>query len=108
MGGRVTMHTFEKPKTAQQSTPVKPTAPVRGHLGQSPEVRSILHLQRTIGNRALQAKLAINQPGDSYEQEADRMAEQVMRAPEPRLQRACSCDGECPDCHAKQAGREHE
>jgi hypothetical protein len=102
------MHTFEKPKTAQQSASVKPAAPVRGHLGQSPEVRSILHLQRTIGNRAVQAKLAINQPGDSYEQEADRVAEQVMRRPEPRLQRACSCDGECPDCHAKQTDREHE
>ncbi len=29
----------------------------------------------------LQAKLTINQPGDVYEQEADRMAEQVMRMP---------------------------
>ena len=34
---------------------------------------------------AIQTKLAINEPGDSYEQEADRMAEQVMRTPEPRL-----------------------
>lgn len=30
----------------------------------------------------VQAKLAINQPGDSYEQEADRMAERVMRMPD--------------------------
>lgn len=30
----------------------------------------------------VQTKLAINQPGDSYEQEADRMAERVMRMPE--------------------------
>src|SRR2546423_758423 len=29
----------------------------------------------------LQAKLTINQPGDVYEQEADRVAEQVMRMP---------------------------
>jgi hypothetical protein len=34
---------------------------------------------------ALQAKLAINKPGDEYEQEADRVAEQVMRMPEPQL-----------------------
>src|SRR6266571_7727417 len=27
----------------------------------------------------LQAKLSVNQPGDVYEQEADRVAEQVMR-----------------------------
>jgi hypothetical protein len=31
----------------------------------------------------LQAKLTIGQPGDKYEQEADRVAEQVMRMPEP-------------------------
>ncbi len=35
--------------------------------------------------RPLQAKLRINQPGDRYEQEADRVAEQVMRMPKPRL-----------------------
>ncbi len=31
----------------------------------------------------LQMKLAVNQPGDEFEQEADRVAEQVMRTPEP-------------------------
>ena len=31
----------------------------------------------------LQTKLSINRPGDHYEQEADRLAEQVMRIPEP-------------------------
>ncbi|HSZ60714.1 MAG TPA: DUF4157 domain-containing protein [Terriglobales bacterium] len=50
-------------------------------------------LQRAVGNQAvlrmlsrpapaLQTKLTINQPGDRYEQEADRVAEQVMRMPE--------------------------
>ena len=56
----------------------------------------IIHLQRTIGNQAVQRlmrsnirfnfanipikpKLKISQPGDAYEQEADRLAEQVMR-----------------------------
>jgi len=42
-------------------------------------------MQQTLGNqgvlRRLQAKLAINQPGDVYEQEADKIAEQVMAAP---------------------------
>ncbi|KAF5424766.1 hypothetical protein C5S42_12595 [Candidatus Methanomarinus sp.] len=56
----------------------------------------ILYLQRTIGNQAvsrllesgtLQAKLKIGQPGDIYEQEADRMAERVMHMPEPQVQR---------------------
>jgi Domain of unknown function (DUF4157) len=44
---------------------------------------------------ALQTKLAINQPGDEYEQEADRIADQVLAAPThhavsgapPRIQR---------------------
>jgi len=31
----------------------------------------------------IQPKLIINQPGDIYEQEADRVAEQVMRMPDP-------------------------
>ena len=33
----------------------------------------------------IQAKLKIGQPNDKYEQEADRVAEQVMRTPDPRL-----------------------
>ncbi len=36
----------------------------------------------------VQAKLVVNEPGDKYEQEADRVAEQVMRMPEPVIQRA--------------------
>ena len=72
-------------------------------------VDRILFLQRTAGNQAvqrliksgdLQAKLRIGQPGNIYEQEADRVAEQVMRMPEPQaissgtpyihsIQRAC-------------------
>lgn len=35
----------------------------------------------------IQAKLAIGAPNDRYEQEADRMAEAVMRMPEPSVQR---------------------
>jgi|GEM_PF-6858759 len=43
----------------------------------------------------VQAKLTVNQPGDEYEQEADRVADQVMRMPEPMVQRAClPCDEE--------------
>ena len=32
----------------------------------------------------VQTKLMLSQPGDKYEQEADRVAEQVMRMPEPK------------------------
>jgi hypothetical protein len=46
----------------------------------------------------VQARLAINRPGDDFEREADRVAEQVMRMPEPRVQRKCACGGTCPGC----------
>ena len=53
----------------------------------------LLALQRTHGNRyvqrvvsGIQAKLRIGQPNDIYEQEADRIAEQVMRMPELGIQ----------------------
>jgi hypothetical protein len=32
----------------------------------------------------IQPKLSVNQPGDKFEQEADRMADRVLRAPAPR------------------------
>lgn len=34
----------------------------------------------------LQAKLKIGQPNDKYEQEADRVADQIMRMPDPPIQ----------------------
>ena len=55
---------------------------------------ALLALQQTHGNRyvqrvvtGIQAKLKVGQPGDKYEQEADRVAEQVMLMPEPKVQR---------------------
>jgi hypothetical protein len=55
---------------------------------------ALLALQRTHGNRyvqrvvaGIQAKLKVGPPGDIYEQEADRVAEEVMRMPEPQMQR---------------------
>jgi hypothetical protein len=77
----------------------------------------VLQLQRTAGNqavqrlvksRALQAKLKVGQPDDIYEQEADRVAEQVMSIPEPQaassgtlpIQRTCS------NCEEKELRRQ--
>src|SRR2546421_3528578 len=56
---------------------------------------------------AVQPKLAVSQPGDPYEREADRVAEQVMRMAEPQLQRACACGGGCPKCRDEQGARAH-
>jgi hypothetical protein len=68
----------------------------KGNFSQSisSPVDEILLLQRTIGNHAVQglfktgvigAKLKIGQPNDIYEQEADRIADKVMRMPEPSI-----------------------
>jgi|GEM_PF-6115761 len=83
----------------------------------SSPVDRVLFLQRTIGNQAverlvksgaLQAKLKIGATGDVYEQEADRMADAVMRMTEPQavshgtayIQRAC------PKCEEKELKRQ--
>src|SRR5947208_1515727 len=63
----------------------------------------------TVLPHALQAKLTVNEPGDQYEQEADRVAEQVMRMPDTtlRLQRKCGCGGStssgesCQECASR-------
>src|SRR6266851_10358880 len=45
-----------------------------------------LQMHETMGNQALgrfiQAKLKVSKPGDNFEQEADRVAAQVMRMPD--------------------------
>jgi hypothetical protein len=68
----------------------------------------LLALQQSIGNRAvggiLQAKLRTGAPDDEYEREADRVAEQVMRMPEPVVQRECQCGGTCDHCQDEEEG----
>lgn len=115
------MRTFaQKQKPTKEAKSTCGMRSVREISGQSREVRPILHLQRTIGNHAvqrllqhsvkeleadssgtvaatgfmhdfsqiplypkahtkIQAKLMVSTPGDIYEQEADRIADQVMR-----------------------------
>ena len=57
-----------------------PAAPLRA--------QPLTQIRRALGNRAfgqaIQAKLTISRPGDEYEQEADRVADQVMRMPAPQ------------------------
>lgn len=81
----------------------------------------LAHLHSTYGNQAVlrmlsrtppvtQTKLTVNQPGDQYEQEADRVADHVMRmtAP-PAIQRKCSSCAEedelqrkCAECEEQE------
>jgi uncharacterized protein DUF4157 len=136
------MRTFAQ-KQNQPQKPVSSNA-ARSHTatpGLHHRTDLILHLQRTIGNQAMQRmlqtnaeelkagvtdttpsrfghdvrrtpihpsavgaiqmKLAINRPGDEYEQEADRVSERVMRMPELRLQHPCVCGVDCPKCRSQ-------
>ena len=58
----------------------------------------------------VQAKLHVSKPGDPYEQEADRVASQIMRMPMPQNEHevpcaACANGGApCPACSAKRGG----
>ena len=56
--------------------------------GQAPQSKSL---------PSRQGKFVVSSPGDSYEQEANRVSEQVMRISEPQ----CTCGGECPDCRVR-------
>jgi|SRR5579859_5075268 len=97
----------------------------RMHSGLDPSsIHGAYSHQPIIGNRGLtrrlQAKLKVNAPGDQYEQEADRVAEQVVRMPEARpamhavtttslhVQRKCSCGGTCSKCQGEQSDHDHE
>jgi hypothetical protein len=50
----------------------------------------------------IQAKRTVSTPGDAYEQEADRVADQVLRMSVTGLQRTCACGGECNKCKSGQ------
>ena len=92
----------KQPKTSSPKRQAAKPAPVASALEQSPmemqqaiddpgaaSPSAILQLQRVAGNRAVQrllargkvqAKLTVGPADDKYEQEADRVAAEVMRA----------------------------
>lgn len=73
-----------------------------GLLGNNSALKITQIVQRVPSHNALspiQAKLTINKPGDQYEQEADRIADQVIRMPGPRLQRQVKIDEKDEETH---------
>ena len=54
----------------------------------------------------IQPNLVVNTPGDVFENEADQIAEQVMRMSAPGYVRACPRGGEFPQCPDKQGHHE--
>lgn len=66
---------------------------------------------QSLGNHStaiwLQAKLRVSTPDDRHEREADRVADHVMRMPEPVVQRRCSgcaAGHACTECGAGEPG----
>jgi uncharacterized protein DUF4157 len=143
------MRTFaQKQRPEQNSKSASSVRPSLAFLEQRREVRSILNLQRTIGNQAVQrlsqsraedneeglftstsprfthdfakipmcgngramvqTKLTVGTPGDKYEQEADQVAAEVMRMPEPLLQSAYPCVEGSPRCQREQSNQKNQ
>ena len=93
MGKRAKI-TTKTPEAKREST-VSQTREPEPSQSMDSSIDRILFLQRTLGNQAvqrmitsgaIQTKLTIGQSNDIYEQEADRVADQVMRMPEPGIQ----------------------
>lgn len=55
----------------------------------------------------IQSQLPVRTPGDMYEEEADRISEQVLRTPQPQLRRVCPCGGAGPMGQTKQTIQKH-
>jgi hypothetical protein len=71
-----------------------------GYVG--PEVKAQqAEISRILRSTGAQAKLTVGQPNDEYEQEVDRIADQVMAMPDPKLQRQPENDEEEGTVQAK-------
>src|SRR5262245_3728073 len=91
--------------------PAAPAAPLHEH--------PLTQIRRSLGTRAggrsMQAKLTVSQPGYQYEQEADRVADQVMRMPDPATPAVVQPEGppqisrlqrKCAQCEEEQIQRQ--
>jgi len=90
------MRSYGEARTATASGTRKS---VGGSARAAPRGSALIHLQRSLGNQAVaqlvQMKMRMGQPGDAYEREADRVADQVMRMPAVTVQRKCAeCEAE--------------
>src|ERR1051326_8854360 len=89
-----TTKTAEAPQKATVSAASASRVPAWAG-GMNNQIPNGLVLQDASAIPGIQAKLAISQPDDPYEQEADRAAEHVMRIPASpaAVQRKCACGG---------------
>ena len=115
-----TSRTALSPGRTPGLSPPVPATTLPGWSGAAPH-HQVMRLHSRYGNQAvlrilshstpaIQAKLAVNQPGDQYEQEADRVADQIMRMAAPvTVQRKCSACAEeeklqrkCAECEEEE------
>src|SRR5215213_5405726 len=77
-------------------------------VDESPDHYEGTDAQQTLQAGLIQAKLSVSQPSDPLEKEADRVADQVMRTPDPTVQRQCEdCapGASCPKCEGEKIQR---
>ncbi len=67
-----------------------------------------LATQRLLRSGVIQPKLAISQPGDVHEQDADRIADHIIRMPEPSLERTCAAYGDAGSTPVAQRKAHHQ
>jgi len=95
----------------------EPSLPGPVHRGSSGRKIGNQVMQRLLSDGPIQAKLTVNQPGDLFEQEADRMADAVMRMPDPNSSLDMPVSGHsqqiqvqrmCSDCEEEKIQRAPE
>jgi hypothetical protein len=93
-------------------SPASPAASALARSASSPSAQPssnpFLSTQQALGNQALlqllsagtiQAKLRVSQPGDSDEQEADRIADKIVASTHaPKIHRKCACQSSGTPC----------
>lgn len=104
-------------KTTQSDVKSETACGAKPQLSRSSPAHLFGQLHQQIGNRSVgrlvQAKLQVSHPGDAYEREADQVADEVMRIPDPAAghawissQRAVTqIQRTCTDCEEEQAMR---
>jgi Domain of unknown function (DUF4157) len=112
---KMTMQSFTNKQTNNEAAMMNSTRP--SPLGAP--ARPLNQLRGALGNQAfghvIQAKLQISQPGDEYEREADRVAEQVTRMPDQATPAVVRPEGpsqisglqrKCEQCEEEQIQRQ--
>lgn len=126
------MRTYRrKSRTSRRPAATGAAGSARPRSGRARGANPLLRLQRTVGNRGVQRSLKaepegpapdsagvahgslrpmlkMNAPGDVHEREAERVADRVLRMPEPTHGDVCACGGKCQACRSGHEPPTHE